>query len=263
MFLQPFGRSPWFYRMADMTATVMRYAAVKSDFGNLPDTGAELNGDVLQSQVRLAPMTGDRRYLEWAERIADAYVREVLPRNHWLPGYTWDFAAHTGPDRMNLRDHGNEMVVHLGRLTGSAGELRACAEITSHFAGGNISFCTCCSPALRGAAAGGHPRRWLSSTMCTDIACVAPPRACPPQERCRRDGARARMRTYFCANPLPRPRRAGTTGGGSSARLPRTRGGHARPASGARNAAENPVQQFQNRAKIARGVFRECAHGTA
>ncbi|NWG14415.1 MAG: hypothetical protein HXY20_12865 [Acidobacteria bacterium] len=107
------GRTPWFYRMADMTATLMERAPVASDFGNLPDSGAELNGDVLQTLVRLATMTGDRRFLEWAERIGDAYVREVLPRNHGLPGYTWDFAEHEGPDRMRLRDHGNEIVVGL------------------------------------------------------------------------------------------------------------------------------------------------------
>ena len=107
------GRTPWFYRMADMTADLMKQATVASDFGLLPDSGAELNGDTLQTLVRLAPMTGDRRYLEWAERIGDAYVREVLPRNHGLPGYTWDFAKHEGPDRMRLRDHGNEIVVGL------------------------------------------------------------------------------------------------------------------------------------------------------
>jgi hypothetical protein len=107
------GRTPWFHRMTDMTASLMEHAPVSSDFGPLPDTGAELNGDVLQSLVRLAPMTGDRRYLEWAERIGDAYVKEVLPRNHDLPGYTWDFTKHEGPDRMRLRDHGNEMVVGL------------------------------------------------------------------------------------------------------------------------------------------------------
>jgi hypothetical protein len=107
------GRTPWFYRMADMTADLMKHAPVASDFGPLPDPGAELNGDALQTLVRLAPMTGDRRFLEWAERIGDAYVREVLPKNHGLPGYTWDFAKHEGPDRMRLRDHGNEMVVGL------------------------------------------------------------------------------------------------------------------------------------------------------
>jgi hypothetical protein len=110
------GRTPWFYRMADMTADLMKHAPVASDFGLLPDAGAELNGDVLQSLVRLATMTGDPRYLEWARRIGDAYVREVLPKNHGLPGYTWDFAKHEGPDRMRLRDHGNEIVVGLQLL---------------------------------------------------------------------------------------------------------------------------------------------------
>jgi hypothetical protein len=110
------GRTPWFYRMADMTAALMEHAPVESAFGKLPDTGAELNGDVLQTLVRLAPMTGDRRFLEWAERIGDAYVEEVLPGNHDLPGYTWDFQKHEGPDRMRLRDHGNEIVVGLTLL---------------------------------------------------------------------------------------------------------------------------------------------------
>jgi hypothetical protein len=110
------GRTPWYYRMVDMTAAVMRHAAVESDFGRLPDAGAEVNGDLLQTLTRLAPMTGDPRFLEWAERIGDAYVREVLPGNHGLPGYDWDFTAHRGPDRLRLRDHGNEIVVGLVML---------------------------------------------------------------------------------------------------------------------------------------------------
>jgi hypothetical protein len=110
------GRTPWYYRMVDMTAAVMRHASVASDFGRLPDAGAEVNGDLLQTLTRLAPMTGEPRFLEWAERIGDAYVREVLPRNHGLPGYDWDFAAHRGPDRLRLRDHGNEIVVGLVML---------------------------------------------------------------------------------------------------------------------------------------------------
>ena len=110
------GRTPWFHRMTDMTASLMEHAPIESAFGRLPDTGAELNGDVLQTLARLAPMTGDRRFLEWAERIGDAYIREVLPRNHDVPGYTWDFTRHEGPDRMRLRDHGNETVVGLTLL---------------------------------------------------------------------------------------------------------------------------------------------------
>jgi hypothetical protein len=111
------GRTPWFYRMADLTAAVMEQAPVASDFGKLPDAGAEVNGDLLQTLVRLATMTADPRYLEWAERIGDAYVKEVLPRNHGLPAYDWDFVKHSGPDRLRLRDHGNEIIVGLVLLT--------------------------------------------------------------------------------------------------------------------------------------------------
>src|SRR5437762_2440459 len=94
----------------------MTRSPVENAYAHLPDRQAELNGDVHQTLVRLAAMTGDRRFLEWAERIGDAYVDEVLPRNHDLPGYSWDFQKHEGPDRMRLRDHGNEIVVGLTLL---------------------------------------------------------------------------------------------------------------------------------------------------
>jgi hypothetical protein len=107
------GRTPWFYRMVDMTAAAMRRAPVVSDFGLLPARDAELNGDYLQTLVRLAAMTSDGRYLQWARRIGDAYVREVLPKNHGLPSMEWDFEKHTGDTKLKLRDHGNETVVGL------------------------------------------------------------------------------------------------------------------------------------------------------
>jgi hypothetical protein len=107
------GPRPWFYRMVDMTRTLMNRASVSSRFGALPDTGAEINGDLLQTLVRLATMTGDPAFLTWAERIGDAYVEEVLPGSHGLPAYDWDFERHTGPDRLRLRDHGNEIIVGL------------------------------------------------------------------------------------------------------------------------------------------------------
>lgn len=107
------GRTPWFYRMVDMTAALMQSAQVRTRFGALPDKGAEINGDLLQTLVRLAAMTGDRRFLEWAERIGDAYVEEILPASHGLPAYDWDFDRHAGPDRLRLRDHGNEVIVGL------------------------------------------------------------------------------------------------------------------------------------------------------
>jgi hypothetical protein len=102
--------------MVDMTADAMERAPVPSRFGNLPASDPELNGDYLQTLVRLATMTGDRRFLEWARRIGDAYVEEVLPGTFGVPGMTWDFQKHTGDRRLRLRDHGNETVVGLSML---------------------------------------------------------------------------------------------------------------------------------------------------
>jgi hypothetical protein len=107
------GRTPWFYRMVDMTADAMQRAPVESRFGRLPAADSELNGDYLQVLVRLAAMTGDRCFLEWGRRIADAYMDEVLPGNHGVPSGTWDFTKHTGDGVLRLRDHGNEAIVGL------------------------------------------------------------------------------------------------------------------------------------------------------
>jgi len=110
------GRTPWFYRMVDMIADAMTDAPVASRFGRLPAADAETNGDYLQALVRIAAMTGDSRFLEWARRIGDAYIEEVLPGTAGVPGYTWDFQTHTGARRLRLRDHGNETIVGLVML---------------------------------------------------------------------------------------------------------------------------------------------------
>ena len=107
------GRTPWTARMVDLTVDAMRHAPVASRFGSLPASDSELNGDYLQVLVRLEAMTGDRRFLEWARRIGDAYVEEVLPGNHGVPSMQWNFGTHTGDGRLRLRDHGNEIIVGL------------------------------------------------------------------------------------------------------------------------------------------------------
>jgi len=107
------GRTPWYTRMVDMIADAMDQAAVESRFGKLPADDAETNGDVLQVLARLANTTGDPRYTEWARRIADAYLDEVIPGSDGVPSGKWDFTAHTGDKRLRLRDHGNELVVGL------------------------------------------------------------------------------------------------------------------------------------------------------
>ena len=107
------GRTPWTARMVDLTVDAMRHAPVASRFGSLPASDSELNGDYLQVLMRLEAMTGDPRFLEWARRIGDAYVEEVLPGNHGVPSMQWNFGTHTGDGRLRLRDHGNEIIVGL------------------------------------------------------------------------------------------------------------------------------------------------------
>jgi hypothetical protein len=119
------GRTPWFYRMADLIADAMARAPHDSRFGKLPAVDSELNGDFLQVLVRLYPMTGDARYLEWARRIGDAYVEEVLPGNFGVPSTRWDFATHTGEAQVRLRDHGNELVVGLTLLYALESDLKS------------------------------------------------------------------------------------------------------------------------------------------
>lgn len=110
------GRSPWFYRMADLMLDLRKHSTVKTRYGILPGKDAETNGDVMQVLVRLATMTGDARYRDWAREIANAYVEEILPGSEGLPSYQWDFEKHQGDPRIRLRDHGNEAVVGLTLL---------------------------------------------------------------------------------------------------------------------------------------------------
>ena len=107
------GRTPWYYRMVDMVADAMDHASVESRFGKLPASDSELNGDYLQVLARLGNMTADGRFVDWARRIADAYIDEVIPGSHGVPSGKWDFTAHTGDQHLRLRDHGNELIVGL------------------------------------------------------------------------------------------------------------------------------------------------------
>ena len=79
-------------------------------------------------------------------------------------------------------------------------------------------------------AARGHLRRWRSSTMCTDIACVAPPCICPPGTRnATPPNSRTDSQSVSVAKRLFRirpaqPRRGGEiiAGGKRAARSPRS-----------------------------------------
>jgi hypothetical protein len=117
------GRTPWFYRMLEMTREFHERAPLRTRWGNLPASGAELNGDVLQTLARLIPMTGDTRLLAWAEQIGDAYIEEVLPNSNYLPTQSYDFVTHKASPIAGLGDHGNEAIVGLVLLQAIEQEL--------------------------------------------------------------------------------------------------------------------------------------------
>jgi dienelactone hydrolase len=118
------GPDPWSARMRQLLDGVMLHAPVDSDFGKLPSNSTEVNGEMLQVLTRFYFLTGEIRYLEFAERIADAYSLEVLPRGGWLPAHRWDFGAHKVlNDVLSLNDHGNEIIGGLAELYAAVKEL--------------------------------------------------------------------------------------------------------------------------------------------
>lgn len=94
------GRDEWFDRMRAIEDQIWSDPKVETPYGNIPSTNVEINGEQIQALVRIFTMTGEKKYLEWAERIADHYL---------LPG---KFV----PSR--LRDHGCEIIGGLGLLLG-------------------------------------------------------------------------------------------------------------------------------------------------
>jgi hypothetical protein len=90
---------------------------VETDFGLIPDDGAEVNGELLQVLSRLYHATREPLLLDMATRIGDAYFLEVLPQNNWLPCHRWSFAEHKPTDaRLRLIDHGSEIVGGLSEV---------------------------------------------------------------------------------------------------------------------------------------------------
>ncbi|MCX8108661.1 MAG: acetylxylan esterase, partial [Verrucomicrobiae bacterium] len=111
------GRGLWTDRMVELVEAIFANAPYKTQFGQLPANDTEVNGELLQVLSRLYFMTRDRRYLEYALRIGDAYCFEVLPRSNYLPAARWDFENHRAiTDRFSLNDHGNEIVGGLSEL---------------------------------------------------------------------------------------------------------------------------------------------------
>lgn len=130
--VEQFGPGPWFDRMEEGIDAVLGAAYVEVEAGLIPSNGTEANGELLQVLSRLYWATGDERYLQMAERIAEAYLFEVFPHNQGLPADYWDFGAKRPlhederfrPDAetaaqaepFRLVDHGGEIIPGLAEL---------------------------------------------------------------------------------------------------------------------------------------------------
>ncbi len=127
-----FGEGPWFDRMVEVVGAILDAAYVETDGGPIPANSTEVNGSQLQILSRLYWATGDERYLQMAERIAEAYLFEVFPINGGLPTDYWDFQAQAplpedirfrpeaevipGVYPFRLSDHGGEIISGLTEL---------------------------------------------------------------------------------------------------------------------------------------------------
>jgi len=98
------GKNEWFDRMKAIEDAIWKDPTVDTPYGKIPSTNIEINGEQLQVLARLYTMTGEKKYLQWAERLADYYL---------LPG---------GFVPTRLRDHGCEIIGGLGLLLGVESE---------------------------------------------------------------------------------------------------------------------------------------------
>jgi hypothetical protein len=86
------GRGPFSDRMQEIELDSFQFGQWASPAGTLPVNNLEVSGDHMQSLPRLYAMTGDARYLTYAERIAQQY----LVNDSYRP--------------VDLRDHGCEII---------------------------------------------------------------------------------------------------------------------------------------------------------
>jgi len=127
-----FGPGPWFDRMIEGVDAILDAAYVQAQAGAIPANSTEVNGSQLQILSRLYWATGEERYLQMAERIAEVYLFEVLPGHQGLPTDYWDFETQRplpedtrfrppaesipGVYPFRLTDHGGEIISGLAEL---------------------------------------------------------------------------------------------------------------------------------------------------
>ncbi len=94
------GKDEWFARMKGIEEDLWKHARIDTPYGKIPSKNVEVNGEQLQALVRLYTMTGEEKFLTWAERLGDYY----LSKGDFVP--------------TRLRDHGCEIIGGLGLLLG-------------------------------------------------------------------------------------------------------------------------------------------------
>lgn len=99
------GSSPWTKRMMEMLDDLPSvYDVLKNidQLGTYKVASEEVNGEMLQTLSRVYWMTGDEKYLDWAIKIGDYYLKD----EHDLTKVSY----------LRLRDHGCEVIGGLSEL---------------------------------------------------------------------------------------------------------------------------------------------------
>ena len=104
------GKDEWLQRMMAIEEDLWKHAHVETPYGKIPSDSrpvrdVEVDGEQLQALCRLYTITGERKFLTWAERLGDYYLK----REGFVPPH--------------LRDHGCEIVGGLGLLIGVESEI--------------------------------------------------------------------------------------------------------------------------------------------
>ncbi len=100
------GLSPWHDRMMEMLDDLEEFMGNPKDLETLfkerQASIEEVNGEMLQTLSRIYWMTGDKKYLDWAERIGDYYLLGDRDLSQI--------------DYLRIRDHGCEIIGGLSEL---------------------------------------------------------------------------------------------------------------------------------------------------
>ena len=102
------GKDEWFDRLRGIVEDIFKNAKIDTLYGKIPSKNIEVNGELLQMLPRLYTMTGERKFLDWAHRLADYYLKP----GKFIP--------------TRLSDHGCEIIGGLGLLW--VVDMTACPE---------------------------------------------------------------------------------------------------------------------------------------